>query len=57
LPQCGRPRRRPARSSGEGRADPAHPAPVGTYWAAAPAVLTAVPPAAEDRAKDLGVIN
>ncbi len=29
----------------------------GTYWAAAPAVLTAVLPAASDRAKDLGVIN
>ncbi len=29
----------------------------GTYWAAAPAVLTAVLPAAADRAKDLGVIN
>jgi MFS family permease len=29
----------------------------GTYWAAAPAVLTAVLPAAENRAKDLGVIN
>jgi MFS family permease len=29
----------------------------GTYWAAAPAVLTAVLPAAQDRAKDLGVIN
>ena len=29
----------------------------GTYWAAAPAVLTAVLPAASDRAKDLGVLN
>jgi len=29
----------------------------GTYWAAAPALLTAVLPAASDRAKDLGVIN
>jgi MFS family permease len=29
----------------------------GTYWAAAPAVLTQVLPAAADRAKDLGVIN
>jgi MFS family permease len=29
----------------------------GTYWAAAPAVLTSVLPAASDRAKDLGVIN
>jgi MFS family permease len=29
----------------------------GTYWAAAPAVLTQVLPAASDRAKDLGVIN
>jgi MFS family permease len=29
----------------------------GTYWAAAPAVLTAVLPAATDRAKDLGVLN
>ena len=29
----------------------------GTYWAAAPAVLTAVLPAASDRAKDLGMIN
>jgi MFS family permease len=29
----------------------------GTYWAAAPAVLTAVLPAAADRAKDLGVLN
>jgi MFS family permease len=29
----------------------------GTYWAAAPAILTAVLPAASDRAKDLGVIN
>ncbi len=29
----------------------------GTYWAAAPAILTAVLPAAADRAKDLGVIN
>lgn len=29
----------------------------GTYWAAAPAVLTEVLPAASDRAKDLGVIN
>jgi MFS family permease len=29
----------------------------GTYWAAAPAVLTAVLPAAAHRAKDLGMIN
>jgi MFS family permease len=29
----------------------------GTYWASAPAVLTAVLPAAADRAKDVGVIN
>ena len=29
----------------------------GTYWAAAPAVLTAVLPAATDRAKDLGILN
>ncbi len=29
----------------------------GTYWAAAPALLTQVLPAAEDRAKDMGVIN
>jgi MFS family permease len=29
----------------------------GTYWSAAPAVLTQVLPAASDRAKDLGVIN
>ena len=29
----------------------------GTYWAAAPALLTAVLPAAADRAKDLGLIN
>jgi MFS family permease len=29
----------------------------GTYWAAAPALLTQVLPAAADRAKDLGVIN
>jgi MFS family permease len=29
----------------------------GTYWAAAPAVLTQVLPAASNRAKDLGVIN
>ena len=29
----------------------------GTYWAAAPALLTHVLPAAADRAKDLGVIN
>jgi MFS family permease len=29
----------------------------GTYWAAAPAVLVQVLPAAADRAKDLGVIN
>jgi len=29
----------------------------GTYWAAAPALLTHVLPAATDRAKDLGVIN
>ena len=29
----------------------------GTYWAAAPAVLTEVLPAASNRAKDLGVIN
>jgi MFS family permease len=29
----------------------------GTYWAAAPAVLTQVLPTASDRAKDLGVIN
>jgi len=29
----------------------------GTYWAAAPALLTQVLPAAEDRAKDLGIIN
>jgi MFS family permease len=29
----------------------------GTYWAAAPAVLTQVLPTATDRAKDLGVIN
>ena len=29
----------------------------GTYWAAAPAILTAVLPAASDRGKDLGVIN
>ncbi|HYZ52432.1 MAG TPA: MFS transporter [Streptosporangiaceae bacterium] len=29
----------------------------GTYWAAAPAVLTQVLPVASDRAKDLGVIN
>jgi MFS family permease len=29
----------------------------GTYWAAAPALLTQVLPAAADRAKDLGLIN
>jgi len=29
----------------------------GTYWAAAPALLTAVLPAAADRAKDMGLIN
>jgi MFS family permease len=29
----------------------------GTYWSAAPAVLTQVLPAASNRAKDLGVIN
>ena len=29
----------------------------GTYWAAAPALLTQVLPAASDRAKDLGLIN
>jgi MFS family permease len=29
----------------------------GTYWAAAPALLTQVLPAAADRAKDLGIIN
>lgn len=29
----------------------------GTYWAAAPALLTQVLPAAADRAKDMGVIN
>ena len=29
----------------------------GTYWAAAPALLTEVLPAAADRAKDLGLIN
>jgi len=29
----------------------------GTYWAAAPALLTQVLPAAVDRAKDLGLIN
>ncbi|WP_020501593.1 MFS transporter [Sciscionella marina] len=29
----------------------------GTYWAAAPAVLTQILPAASDRAKDLGLIN
>ena len=29
----------------------------GTYWAAAPAVLTEVLPTASNRAKDLGVIN
>jgi len=29
----------------------------GTYWAAAPALLTSVLPAATDRAKDMGVIN
>ncbi|HEY1622892.1 MAG TPA: MFS transporter [Streptosporangiaceae bacterium] len=29
----------------------------GTYWSAAPAVLTSVLPAAADRAKDLGVLN
>jgi MFS family permease len=29
----------------------------GTYWAAAPALLTEVLPAASDRAKDLGLIN
>jgi len=29
----------------------------GTYWAAAPALLTQVLPAATDRAKDLGIIN
>jgi MFS family permease len=29
----------------------------GTYWSAAPALLTAVLPAAADRAKDLGLIN
>jgi MFS family permease len=29
----------------------------GTYWAAAPALLTQVLPAAQDRAKDMGVIN
>lgn len=29
----------------------------GTYWAAAPAVLTSVLPAATDRAKDLGILN
>lgn len=29
----------------------------GTYWAAAPAVLTQVLPAASDRAKDLGLVN
>ncbi len=46
--------------AGTGSAPAAAPLPgagLGTYWAAAPAVLTAVPPAAEDRAKDLGVIN
>ena len=29
----------------------------GTYWAAAPALLTQVLPAAQDRAKDMGLIN
>jgi len=29
----------------------------GTYWAAAPALLTQVLPAAADRGKDMGVIN
>jgi MFS family permease len=29
----------------------------GTYWAAAPALLTEVLPAAQDRAKDMGLIN
>jgi MFS family permease len=29
----------------------------GTYWSAAPALLTGVLPAASDRAKDLGLIN
>jgi MFS family permease len=29
----------------------------GTYWAAAPALLTEVLPAAADRAKDLGLVN
>ncbi len=29
----------------------------GTYWAAAPAMLTQVLPAAADRAKDMGIIN